>query len=87
MGDYHDNNTKKQKWLYGFGISPAECTTPNTINYTVTESPFAENISEYTANMLPVSKQYFYNTSTNSNYRNNEQSKKRKFDGQFKQCQ
>lgn len=82
LGDYHDNKIKKQKWLYGFVISLAELTTPNPMNYTVTESPFADNISHYTANMLPVSKQYFYNTSTNSNYRNNDQSKKRKFDGQ-----
>jgi len=86
LGDYHDNNKKKQKWLYGFVLSLAELTTPNTINYTITESPFADNISQYTANMLPVSKQYFYNTSTNSNYKNNEQSKKRKYDGQTRQC-
>ncbi|XP_015376000.1 PREDICTED: CWF19-like protein 1 isoform X2 [Diuraphis noxia] len=82
LGDYHDNKTKKQKWLYGFVLSPAELTTPNTNDFTVTESPYADNISQYTANMLPVSKQYFYNTSTNTNYKNNNQNKKRKFDGQ-----
>jgi len=88
LGDYQDNKTKKQKWLYGFVLSLAEPTTSNTLNYTVTESPFADNISQYTANMLPVSNQYFYNTSTNCNYRNNEQTKKRRFDGQpIKQCQ
>jgi len=88
LGDYHDNKIKKQKWLYGFVLSLAEFTAPNTMNYTVTESPFADNISHYTANMLPVSNQYFYNTSTNSNYRNNDQTKKRKFDGQpIRQCQ
>lgn len=82
LGDYQDNKTKKQKWLYGFVLSLAEPTTSNTLNYTVTESPFADNISQYTANMLPVSNQYFYNTSTNCNYRSNEQTKKRRFDGQ-----
>lgn len=88
MGDYHENKTKKQKWLYGFVLSPADLTT-NKIDYTVTESPYAANSSQYTANMLPVAQQYFYNTDTNNRYNNDFPSKKRKYDGHSmpKQCQ
>lgn len=88
MGDYYNNKVKKQKWLYGFNLSTMELTTTKTISYTITESPYADNPSEYITNLLPVSKQYFYNTSTNSNYKNDEPPKKRKFGGHSnKQCQ
>lgn len=87
MGDYINNKVKKQKWLYGFNLSPMELTSTNTINYTITESPYADNPSEYIANLLPVSRQYFYNTNTNNNYNSNEPAKKRKYGGStFKQC-
>lgn len=86
MGDYH-NKSKINKWIYGFNLLPAELTTTNKINYTVTESPFSADPSQYTANLLPVSKQYFYNTSTNSNYNHGEPLKKKRFNGQtVKQC-
>lgn len=85
LGDYH-NKTSKEKWIYGFVLSPLEMIS-HKINYTVTESPYSSDISLYTANLLPVSKQYFYNTSTNGNYSKDERNKKRKFGGQAaKQC-
>lgn len=88
LGDYSNNKVKKQKWLYGFHLSPMELTSTSKIDYTITESPYADNSSEYTANLIPISKQYFYNTNTNSNYKSNEPAKKRKYGGSIiKQCQ
>lgn len=82
LGNYQDTG-KKQKWLYGFVLSPVKFESAIT-NYTVTESPYGDP-SQYTANMLPAAKQYFYNTSTNSNY-NKHSSKKRCFNQTVKQC-
>jgi hypothetical protein len=84
LGDY--NSINKEKWMYGFVLSPLEFIS-NQINYTVTESPYSSNVSQYIAHLLPVSKQFFYNTSTNSNYNKDEPTKKRKFGLQAaKQC-
>lgn len=87
LGDYYDK-MKKEKWLYGFVLSPQDSTSVNKLDYTVTESPYSDS-SQYVSNMLPVSKQYFYNTSSNGGqYSNNGVSKKRKLNGPaFKQCQ
>lgn len=87
LGDYHDKS-KKEKWLYGFVLSPQDLASVNKLNYTVTESPYSDS-SQYVSNMLPVSKQYFYTTSSSgSQYSNNEGFKKRKLNGPpFKQCQ
>jgi len=51
--------------MYGFMLSPADYTPANKINYTVTESPFDPNQSYYTDSLLTISKQYFYQTSSN----------------------
>lgn len=84
MGDFL--NTSKEKWLYGFVLSPIEIAPAIKVDYTVTESPYA-NQSQYVANALPASNQYFYNTSTNSNYYNNGPPKKKKFISQkINQC-
>lgn len=86
LGDYHDK-MKKEKWLYGFVLSPLDVTAANKLDYTITETPYLDS-SQYIANMLPVSKQYFYNTSSNGGkHSNNDSFKKRKHDHAFKQCQ
>jgi len=78
LGDYNDNSPKKQKWMYGFILSPADLIPANKINYTVTESPFDANHSYYTDSLLTTSKQYFYQTSSNSNLNREEPFKKKK---------
>lgn len=84
MGDYIDKS--KHKWLYGFVLSPIELAPTIKINYTVTESPYAANEFEYIANMLPASKQYFFNTNTNSIYNINGPPKKKKYAQAINQC-
>jgi len=83
LGDF---NEQKYKWLYGFLLSPIELASANKINYTVTESPYADNPSHYITHVLPSTKQYFYNTSTNINYVENGPSKKKKYGAVLKQC-
>lgn len=79
MGDFNDKSSK-HKWLYGFVLSPVEFMSGNKINYTVTESPYADNPSQYISNLMPASKQFFYNTSTNMNFTAGPP-KKKKFGG------
>lgn len=79
-------NTSKQKWLYGFVLSPSEIAPTIKVDYTVTESPYA-NQSQYVANALPASNQYFYNTSTNRNYNNGPPKKKKYTSQKINQCE
>lgn len=82
LGNYH-NKTSKQKWLYGFVLTPKELSN-NSVSF-ITQSPYSDP-SEYIANMLPASKQFFFNTATNSNFKKDEIHKNKKFKGQIKQC-
>ncbi|XP_050520201.1 CWF19-like protein 1 isoform X2 [Daktulosphaira vitifoliae] len=80
IADYHKNKHSKQKWLYGFVITPGS--TTNKIDYTVTESPYALDTSQYTFGSAPNIKQFFYNTAiSNTSSDNNKSHKKRKYDG------
>lgn len=82
LGNFHDK-ISKQKWLYGFLLPSKE--SPSTGPSFTTQSPYSDP-SKYTANMLPATKQYFFNTATNSNYRNEGTYKNKKFKGSIKQC-
>jgi len=77
LGDYFGDAQKKEKWLYGFVLSPVDLVPANKINYTVTESPFAPDQSYYIEKFLPASKQFFYNTNTNSRYIREEPTRKK----------
>lgn len=88
LGDFHNNEIKNQKWLYGFVLSPVELSSKTKIDYTVTEMPYSVDSSQYTANLLPAAMQYFYNTESNNRFNNDLPSKKRKYDDHtaHKQC-
>lgn len=73
LGNFLDK-VSKQKWLYGFVLSPTE---PKRIDFTVTDTPYATNPSDYIANMMPASTQYFYNTNTKSHHENGPSKKKK----------
>ncbi|XP_050424334.1 CWF19-like protein 1 [Adelges cooleyi] len=79
IGDYYKNKHSKQKWLYGFVISPGSI--QHKMDYTVTDSPYITDTSQYTIGSAPNIKQYFYNTELNKNSNNFVPHKKRKYDG------
>lgn len=64
--------------MYGFILSPADLVPANKINYTVTESPFDANQAYYSDSSLAISRQYFFQTSSNSNVNREEPFKKKK---------